>query len=147
MPPSLNFSARLAAAWRATNSLVCVGLDPEPKKFPDRFRDAPGGIFERSLRPGRAAGYEYRLRGGVTGEHCHGGTLSPQGVKGVTTGREPCHRVTLNEKGMSEGSALAILRAEWAELIGAPSRFFDGDVLGLVTPRRPPARALHRRFA
>ena len=25
---------------------MCVGLDPEPKKFPDRFRDAPGGIFE-----------------------------------------------------------------------------------------------------
>ena len=40
------FSAKLAAAWKATNSLVCVGLDPEPRKFPDRFRDAPGGIFE-----------------------------------------------------------------------------------------------------
>ena len=44
--PSALFSAKLAAAWRATNSLVCVGLDPEPKKFPDQFRDAPGGIFE-----------------------------------------------------------------------------------------------------
>jgi orotidine-5'-phosphate decarboxylase len=40
------FSDRLAAAWKAANSLVCVGLDPEPIKFPDRFRDAPGGIFE-----------------------------------------------------------------------------------------------------
>jgi orotidine-5'-phosphate decarboxylase len=40
------FKAKLAAAWKATNSLVCVGLDPEPRKFPDRFRDAPGGIFE-----------------------------------------------------------------------------------------------------
>lgn len=40
------FATRLTAAWKATNSLVCVGLDPEPKKFPDRFRDAPGGIFE-----------------------------------------------------------------------------------------------------
>jgi len=40
------FGARLAACWKATNSLVCVGLDPEPRKFPDRFRDAPGGIFE-----------------------------------------------------------------------------------------------------
>jgi orotidine-5'-phosphate decarboxylase len=40
------FGQRLAAAWQATHSLVCVGLDPEPKKFPDRFRDAPGGIFE-----------------------------------------------------------------------------------------------------
>jgi orotidine-5'-phosphate decarboxylase len=40
------FMDRLATAWQTTNSLVCVGLDPEPKKFPDRFRDAPGGIFE-----------------------------------------------------------------------------------------------------
>src|ERR1041384_1628223 len=43
---SASFSAKLAGAWKATNSLVCVGLDPEPKKFPDRFRDVPGGIFE-----------------------------------------------------------------------------------------------------
>ena len=42
----MKFAEKLAAAWKATNSLVCVGLDPEPKKFPDRFRDAPGGIFE-----------------------------------------------------------------------------------------------------
>ena len=42
----MKFSERLSAAWAATNSLVCVGLDPEPKKFPDAFRDAPGGIFE-----------------------------------------------------------------------------------------------------
>jgi len=42
----VNYAQKLAAAWKATNSLVCVGLDPEPKKFPDQFRDAPGGIFE-----------------------------------------------------------------------------------------------------
>jgi len=43
---SESFAQKLATAWQSTNSLVCVGLDPEPKKFPDRFRDAPGGIFE-----------------------------------------------------------------------------------------------------
>jgi orotidine-5'-phosphate decarboxylase len=42
----MSFADKLAAAWKASNSMVCVGLDPEPKKFPDRFRDAPGGIFE-----------------------------------------------------------------------------------------------------
>jgi orotidine-5'-phosphate decarboxylase len=42
----VRFADKLAAAWKATNSLVCVGLDPEPKKFPDQFRDAPGGIFQ-----------------------------------------------------------------------------------------------------
>ena len=41
----MSFSQKLAAAWKASNSLVCVGLDPEPKKFPDRFRDAPGGMI------------------------------------------------------------------------------------------------------
>ena len=46
MKSSQRFKDKLAAAWKATNSLLCVGLDPEPKKFPDRFRDAPGGIFE-----------------------------------------------------------------------------------------------------
>jgi orotidine-5'-phosphate decarboxylase len=42
----VRFDQKLAAAWKASNSLVCVGLDPEPKKFPDRLRDAPGAIFE-----------------------------------------------------------------------------------------------------
>jgi orotidine-5'-phosphate decarboxylase len=42
----MSFAEKLAASWKATNSLVCVGLDPEPKKFPDQFRDAPGGIFQ-----------------------------------------------------------------------------------------------------
>ncbi|HLA73584.1 MAG TPA: orotidine-5'-phosphate decarboxylase, partial [Steroidobacteraceae bacterium] len=42
----VSFADKLAASWKATNSLVCVGLDPEPKKFPDQFRDAPGGIFQ-----------------------------------------------------------------------------------------------------
>jgi orotidine-5'-phosphate decarboxylase len=42
----MTFTGKLAAAWKAANSLVCVGLDPEPRKFPDKFRDAPGGIFE-----------------------------------------------------------------------------------------------------
>ena len=46
MKSSQTFQDKLAASWKATNSLVCVGLDPEPKKFPDLFRDKPGSIFE-----------------------------------------------------------------------------------------------------
>ena len=41
----MSFTDKLAAAWKKTNSLVCVGLDPEPRKFPDQLRDAPGSIF------------------------------------------------------------------------------------------------------
>jgi orotidine-5'-phosphate decarboxylase len=42
----MTFADKLKAAWKSSNSLLCVGLDPEPKKFPDRLRDAPGAIFE-----------------------------------------------------------------------------------------------------
>lgn len=42
----MNFAEKLRASWKATNSLVCVGLDPEPRKFPDAFREAPGGIYQ-----------------------------------------------------------------------------------------------------
>ena len=42
----MNFTEKLQASWKATNSLVCVGLDPEPRKFPDAFRDSPGGIYQ-----------------------------------------------------------------------------------------------------
>ncbi len=31
--------------WRDANSLVCVGLDPEPAKFPARFVDGPDAVF------------------------------------------------------------------------------------------------------
>ena len=56
-----NFATRLAAAWKATNSLVCVGLDPEPKKFPER-RLYPGGPPDP---PYDMTGYELSLQMGV----------------------------------------------------------------------------------
>ncbi|MGV8923881.1 MAG: orotidine-5'-phosphate decarboxylase [Thermomonas sp.] len=33
----MNFIEQLRARWHASNSLVCVGLDPDPAKFPDAF--------------------------------------------------------------------------------------------------------------
>jgi orotidine-5'-phosphate decarboxylase len=39
------FMAALQNRWRDANSLVCVGLDPEPAKFPARFADDPDAIF------------------------------------------------------------------------------------------------------
>jgi orotidine-5'-phosphate decarboxylase len=39
------FMARLRARWQAADSLVCVGLDPEPAKFPARFADDPDAVF------------------------------------------------------------------------------------------------------
>ncbi len=40
------FIERLYAAARRNNSLVCVGLDPEPEKFPAAIRVLPNAIFE-----------------------------------------------------------------------------------------------------
>ncbi len=34
----MTFIEQLAAAWRKNNSLVCVGLDPDPAKFPAHLR-------------------------------------------------------------------------------------------------------------
>lgn len=41
-----NFAARLARAMHDHDSLVCVGLDPEPEKFPPAVRQSPRAIFE-----------------------------------------------------------------------------------------------------
>ncbi|MCK9538716.1 orotidine-5'-phosphate decarboxylase [Dokdonella sp.] len=42
----MNFIPALAAAWRRNDSLVCVGLDPEPARFPAHLRDDPDAIFD-----------------------------------------------------------------------------------------------------
>ncbi len=40
------FTARLAAAERANDSLLCVGLDPEPARFPGAWQNDPARIFD-----------------------------------------------------------------------------------------------------
>ncbi|HJW03853.1 MAG TPA: orotidine-5'-phosphate decarboxylase [Azospira sp.] len=42
----MNFSTALAAAWQKNNSLLCVGLDPDPAKFPAHLKGCDDGIFE-----------------------------------------------------------------------------------------------------
>jgi orotidine-5'-phosphate decarboxylase len=42
----MKFRELLETAWRRHDSLVCVGLDPEPKKFPAQFRGSAQAIFE-----------------------------------------------------------------------------------------------------
>lgn len=41
----MEFMQRLRQRWHEANTLVCVGLDPEPAKFPARFRDDPDAVF------------------------------------------------------------------------------------------------------
>jgi len=42
----MTFIESLRLAWQRNRSLVCVGLDPEPTKFPVHLRDDPDAIFE-----------------------------------------------------------------------------------------------------
>ena len=41
----MNFTTSLKNRWRDADSLVCVGLDPEPSKFPARFVNDSDAIF------------------------------------------------------------------------------------------------------
>jgi orotidine-5'-phosphate decarboxylase len=42
----MNFTAQLARAESLNDSLLCVGLDPDPPKFPGSWKDDPGRIFD-----------------------------------------------------------------------------------------------------
>jgi orotidine-5'-phosphate decarboxylase len=42
----MSFTALLAAATAKNHSLLCVGLDPEPAKFPGAWKDDPARIFD-----------------------------------------------------------------------------------------------------
>ena len=44
--PMRSFMDRLRDRWHDADTLVCVGLDPEPAKFPTRFAGQPNAIFE-----------------------------------------------------------------------------------------------------
>jgi orotidine-5'-phosphate decarboxylase len=41
----MTFIEQLTQAWQKNNSLLCVGLDPDPAKFPAHLKDAPDAIF------------------------------------------------------------------------------------------------------
>lgn len=41
----MHFMQSLQQAWQRNDSLVCVGLDPTPAKFPTTVRDAPDAVF------------------------------------------------------------------------------------------------------
>ena len=44
--PRMHFMTALKAAWQQRNSLLCVGLDPDPAKFPAHLAGRPQAIFE-----------------------------------------------------------------------------------------------------
>ena len=42
----MTFMQALKDRWSTSHSLVCVGLDPEPAKFPQRFAGDPDAVFD-----------------------------------------------------------------------------------------------------
>lgn len=42
----MTFTHKLSDAWRTTDSLLMVGLDPDPARFPAEIREHPEAIFE-----------------------------------------------------------------------------------------------------
>ncbi|AWI78534.1 orotidine-5'-phosphate decarboxylase [Parazoarcus communis] len=42
----MHFMTALKGAWQQRNSLLCVGLDPDPARFPVHLQDRPDAIFE-----------------------------------------------------------------------------------------------------
>jgi len=42
----MDFMQSLRNRWSASNSLVCVGLDPEPAKFPAKMANDPDAVFD-----------------------------------------------------------------------------------------------------
>ncbi|HLX01466.1 MAG TPA: orotidine-5'-phosphate decarboxylase [Trinickia sp.] len=46
MSSTPTFIETLTSAWQRTHSLLCVGLDPEPAKFPGALANRPDAIFD-----------------------------------------------------------------------------------------------------
>jgi len=42
----MNFMQALRNRWNSADSLVCVGLDPEPARFPSQFAGSPDAVFD-----------------------------------------------------------------------------------------------------
>lgn len=42
----MNFTTKLDQAWATSNSLLCVGLDPDLAKLPQKFKDSTDPLFE-----------------------------------------------------------------------------------------------------
>ncbi|MDR0234047.1 MAG: orotidine-5'-phosphate decarboxylase [Zoogloeaceae bacterium] len=42
----MRFTEMLSAAWQKNDSLLCVGLDPDPDRFPVSVRKSPDALFE-----------------------------------------------------------------------------------------------------
>ena len=52
----MTFIEKLRNRWHSANSLVCVGLDPDPARFPEAFIDDEDALFLGDVRAGGYTG-------------------------------------------------------------------------------------------
>ena len=43
---TMGFMSALRARWRDAGTLLCVGLDPDPSRFPAQLRGEPDAVFQ-----------------------------------------------------------------------------------------------------
>ena len=117
----MTFIDKLRARWQQADSLVCVGLDPDPAKFPDAFVDDEDALFSfcRDIVDA-TAGYACAFKPQIAYFAAHnGGEAALQRLVAHINGAHPDVPVILDAKRGDIGSTAAQYAVEAFERYGA----------------------------
>ncbi|WP_374383640.1 orotidine-5'-phosphate decarboxylase [Thermomonas sp.] len=117
----MTFIDKLRARWQQADSLVCVGLDPDPAKFPDAFVDDEDALFSfcRDIVDATAP-YACAFKPQIAYFAAHnGGEAALQRLVAHVNGAHPDVPVILDAKRGDIGSTAAQYAVEAFERYGA----------------------------
>ena len=117
----MTFIDKLRARWQQADSLVCVGLDPDPAKFPDAFVDDEDALFSfcRDIVDATAP-YACAFKPQIAYFAAHnGGEAALQRLVAHINGAHPDVPVILDAKRGDIGSTAAQYAVEAFERYGA----------------------------
>ncbi len=117
----MTFIEKLRARWQQADSLVCVGLDPDPAKFPDAFVDDEDALFSfcRDIVDATAAyACAFKPQSAYCAAH-NGGEAALQRLVAHVNGAHPDVPVILDAKRGDIGSTAAQYAVEAFERYGA----------------------------
>ncbi len=117
----MGFIEKLRARWQQADSLVCVGLDPDPAKFPDAFVDDDDALFSfcRDIVDA-TAGYACAFKPQIAYFAAHnGGEAALQRLVAHINGAHPDVPVILDAKRGDIGSTAEQYAVEAFERYGA----------------------------
>ena len=117
----MGFIDKLRARWQQADSLVCVGLDPDPAKFPDALVDDDDALFSfcRDIVDA-TAGYACAFKPQIAYFAAHnGGEAALQRLIAHINGAHPDVPVILDAKRGDIGSTAAQYAVEAFERYGA----------------------------